>query len=431
MGLSKNTFDADVEKATHEHNTSEDWGLIMEICDKVGASSTNARECLQSIVKRLQSKDPHIVLQAVALLDSCVSNCGKPFQLEVASRDFDTEIKKLIAKWSSGPVGDKIRILIKKWADADFKADPQLDLMTSLYSRLKQEGVDFTTQPDPQPKVGRLADPDSVASQQEEEDMLKAIQLSLAEKKNGPSSSYSGGGGGLYPSFSGAINNNSGGAHSSNGPEPRKVKALYDFEAAEENELTFFTGEIIHVTDNSDANWWKGYNQRGEGLFPANFVTTNLVEAAGPEKKGVGFVESVEVKEIVEVTEIDEEKIDKVLLLMHEADPNSDFGDSEDMRALEEEVTRMGPLIDTELERVDRKHAQLTTLSSGLVEALNLYHGLMREPKPPPQQWYPPPPPQEYLYHPQGPPLPQHGPPHPHMFPPHPHPSFHPHNHQP
>lgn len=40
----------------------------------------------------------------------------------------------------------------------------------------------------------------------------------------------------------------------------------------------------------------------------------------------------------------------------------------------------MGPLIDAELERVDRKHAQLTQLSSDLVEALNLYHSLMREP---------------------------------------------------
>lgn len=41
----------------------------------------------------------------------------------------------------------------------------------------------------------------------------------------------------------------------------------------------------------------------------------------------------------------------------------------------------MGPLIDTELERVDRKHAQLTQLSANLVEALGLYHTLMREPQ--------------------------------------------------
>lgn len=40
----------------------------------------------------------------------------------------------------------------------------------------------------------------------------------------------------------------------------------------------------------------------------------------------------------------------------------------------------MGPLIDNELEKVDRKHAQLTQLSSNLVDAFNLYHTLMREP---------------------------------------------------
>lgn len=44
------------------------------------------------------------------------------------------------------------------------------------------------------------------------------------------------------------------------------------------------------------------------------------------------------------------------------------------------EVNHMGPLIDAELEKVDRKHAQLTQLSTDLVEALGLYHSLMREP---------------------------------------------------
>lgn len=62
----------------------------------------------------------------------------------------------------------------------------------------------------------------------------------------------------------------------------------------------------------------------------------------------------------------------------------------------------MGPLIDQELEQVDRKHAQLTQLSSDLVEALNLYHTLMREPANV-QHYHTMPKPVQYGYHPQSP----------------------------
>ena len=46
---------------------------------------------------------------------------------------------------------------------------------------------------------------------------------------------------------------------------------------------------------------------------------------------------------------------------------------------MEEHVNQMGPMIDAELEAVDRRHAQLTRLSTELVDALNLYHQLMHE----------------------------------------------------
>lgn len=107
--------------------------------------------------------------------------------------------------------------------------------------------------------------------------------------------------------------------------DARKVRALYDFEAAEDNELTFFSGEIIHVLDDSDPNWWTGYNDRGEGLFPSNFVTADLnAEVESKHFEAAKTVESNN-KEVVnsrtDIAEIDEAKIDRLLYLLHEANP--------------------------------------------------------------------------------------------------------------
>lgn len=391
MGLlgNSNSLVSDIEKATSETNTQEKWGLIMEVCDKVTNGAVNPKECLKTVVKRLNHSDPHVVMQAITLLDACVSNCGKQFHLEVASRDFETEFRKLLQK-SQPKVNTRLKLCLKKWAEAEFKSDPQLNLIPSLYGKLRAEGHDFSD-PSVTPKreVPLSKDPNVVSSQQEEEDIAKAIELSLKETKSSASSQSpkmaSGGGAAaassLYPSLL-----------SSSAPvvEPRKVRALYDFEAAEDNELTFHTGEIIMVLDDSDPNWWKGQNQRGEGLFPSNFVTADLNAepegAASKSKKNVQFSDEQTKKDdrdeekANQVVEIDEEKIDRLLHLLHEADPEDPSADTDEMLQLEQMVNQMGPLIDTELERVDRRHAQLTQLSSDLVEAINLYHTLMREP---------------------------------------------------
>lgn len=55
--------------------------------------------------------------------------------------------------------------------------------------------------------------------------------------------------------------------------EGMKAKALYDYQAADDTEITFDPGDIITHIDAIDEGWWQGLGPDGTyGLFPANYV---------------------------------------------------------------------------------------------------------------------------------------------------------------
>lgn len=182
------------------------------------------------------------------LLDACVNNSGKRFHLEICSREFENEVRRLLTKGLHVKVGEKVLQLVKKWADMkEFKDDPQLSLIPSLYRQLKKEGYNFSIG-DSINKIQKLpTDPNVVSSNEEEEDIAKAIAESLRVTSGHgtdtntlnyvPKSTNSS----VYPSFDSEITNGK--------RDLYQVRALYDFEAAEDNELTFKTGEVIVVLD--------------------------------------------------------------------------------------------------------------------------------------------------------------------------------------
>ncbi|EAT47803.1 AAEL001104-PA [Aedes aegypti] len=52
-----------------------------------------------------------------------------------------------------------------------------------------------------------------------------------------------------------------------------KARALYDYQAADESEISFDPGDIITHIDQIDEGWWQGLAPDGTyGLFPANYV---------------------------------------------------------------------------------------------------------------------------------------------------------------
>lgn len=390
----QNQFDKLVEKATDENSVTEDWQSILECCDYINAQQTRPIDCLRSILRRMVHNHPNVSIQAVILIDACVSNCGKKFHLEVASREFITEARKLIEK-GHPKVVERFRLMIKRWADEEFKSDAELTIIPTFYHQLLKEGHDFT---DPT-KPNLPKDPNVVISDQEEEDIIKALELSLKEIKGQPKSSNSKSNSNtssntastvnIYPDIKESLsidNNNRAtvtSSSTSNNPSQRdsfKVRALYDFEAAEDNELTFKAGELIVVTDDRDENWWSGNNHRGEGLFPANFVTRDLnapVETTHSSSKSVQFSDQVKVKYLEEdVTEIDENKIDRLLHLIHEADPTGVQPDSDELLMLEDQCSFMNKLIYKELERSDRIQVALNTANRQLTETLREYLSL-------------------------------------------------------
>lgn len=137
------------------------------------------------------------------------------------------------------------------------------------------------------------------------------------------------------------------------------------------------------------------------------------IMVARETSKRVQFNEQVVVATLEETAsseaeiEIDEAKIDRMLHALHEADPTGERNDPEELKVLEgncgfcpllqtilsfgngnskilnsfviDQCGAMGPLIDAELEKLDRRHAHLTKLGSHLIESLDMYRSLMRE----------------------------------------------------
>ena len=104
---------------------------------------------------------------------------------------------------------------------------------------------------------------------------------------------------------------------------------------------------MFHISPLSDPNWWKGSNWRGEGLFPANFVTTDLNAKAEEEEEeesdgGAGASVEAAAAAAAEVLTIDEEKINKTLAMLQNADPTGEIEkDPADLVTFEEQCHKV------------------------------------------------------------------------------------------
>ncbi|KAJ2877267.1 ESCRT-0 subunit protein hse1, partial [Coemansia asiatica] len=299
------------ERTTSEMQPSENWELIIEVCDRVGADNEKARQCFEVINERMLHRNANVILYTMTLVDSLLENCGQNVKQEVASRAFTTTLTRVL---NDKTVHEKVksRILgsIQKWA-FDFRQDPTLSLMEETYSKLRAQRFIFPSPqiPDKIPKQSELD------KQKEEDDLQLALALSLSSTNDHNSranyqspaairneitrkqtiaaaNANAAASGGAAPASTaggvarrttramgsapiGGLSTSSTDASVSGQAKRRvQVRALYDFTPTEAGELGFFKNDVIEVLDQKYRDWWKGELRGKSGIFPANFVQT-------------------------------------------------------------------------------------------------------------------------------------------------------------
>ncbi|KAJ3476481.1 hypothetical protein NLI96_g11129 [Meripilus lineatus] len=216
-GGQANPYDDIVSKTTDENLTSENWELIMNLCDKVlDEGETGARNVIQAILKRLAHRNPNVQLYTLTLAESLSKNCGIEVHREIASKAFTQGLERIVTDRNSH---DKVRkrtlALVAEWT-SDFEKDETLGIMEECFENLKRKGYKFEApQEAPPPEV------DDDVRRREEEELQRVLEMSMHDK----------GGRGDWSQYSLASQQNR--ASSSSGPSGSTAQATSPPAAAE------------------------------------------------------------------------------------------------------------------------------------------------------------------------------------------------------
>ncbi|KAL4241141.1 TOM1-like protein 2 [Mactra antiquata] len=136
-----------IEKATDGTQPSENWGLYMEVCDRINETDEGPKDAVKAFRKRLNQnmgKNHTAVLYTLTCLESCVKNCGRRFHIQVANKDFLNDMVKVIGPKYDPPqaLQEKVLSMIQTWADA-FRGSPDLKDVEKIYQDLKAKGIEF------------------------------------------------------------------------------------------------------------------------------------------------------------------------------------------------------------------------------------------------------------------------------------------------
>ncbi|KAL1306271.1 hypothetical protein AAFC00_004359 [Neodothiora populina] len=378
-----NPFDDAVVKATDENLTSENWALILDVCDRVTASPQGPSSVIAALIKRLAHRNANVQLYTLELANALSQNCGPPLHRELASRSFTDALLRLANDRNTHQmVKAKVMERMGEWTDM-FGKDPDLGIMEQAFDKLRA-GHPGLAPPSKPVKKGMSADD----RRKEEDELQMALALSLKDKgSDAPASTTS-------PAASGGAASTDAQPASGQHQQPSgttaatvsRVKALYDFTPSEPGELAFRTGDIIAVLESVYKDWWKGSLRGQTGIFPLNYVE-KLQDPTAEEMERDAAMEGEVFSQIRNV-----EKLLSLLSVRQDGmgGGSRDSGTEEEITELYNQTLAIRPKLIELIGKYSQKKDDFTQLNEKFIKARRDYEALLESSMSAPQYAMPP-----------------------------------------
>ncbi|KAJ7579176.1 hypothetical protein C8J56DRAFT_796695 [Mycena floridula] len=413
-GGATNAYDEIVTKTTDENLTSENWELILNLCDKVQDEGPDgAHNVIAAILRRMAHRNPNVQLYALSLAEALSKNCTIDLHREIASRAFTQGLEKIITDRTTH---DKVRQralgLVAMWT-AEFENDSTLGVMEDCYNNLQAKNYKFETPQEPLPPAV-----DDERRRQEEEELQRVLEMSMKDKGGrwngyggssdpagaGPSGSSreaaSGSSRDPAPSSSYGQTRYQAGYVPARTPSPKpyqpsqpshatpaspvspvndlstnnivtRVRALHTFEPTEPGELGFEKGDVIKVVDRGYKDWWRGQLKGRTGIFPVNYVE------ALPEPTAAELAKEAEAEAAVFAQAVN---VEKLLNMLRALDPAKDnLADDEEIQDLYRSSMALRPKIVKLIDKYSQKRADLVSMNETFVRARTIFDRMMEE----------------------------------------------------
>ncbi|KAJ6477376.1 hypothetical protein C8R47DRAFT_924579, partial [Mycena vitilis] len=418
-GASNNPYDEIVVKTTDETLTSENWELILNLCDKVqDEGAPGAHGVVAALLKRLTHRNPNVQLYALSLAEALGKNCGIELHRELASRAWTAGLERVITDRNTH---DKVRTralgLVAMWT-AEFADDSTLGIMGECYEGLKAKNYKYTRPDTPPPPAE-----DDAIRRREEEELQRVLEMSVRDRggrgyasafdsapnantstssTSAAATSSTGAGGGSAVGGSSAAYGAGAGAGASGGyaggyvpqqqarertPSPveptpahptvdgaivTRVRALHPFTPTEAGELGFEKGDIIKVVDRGYRDWWRGQLRGRTGIFPVNYVEplpepTPAELAAEATQEAAVFAQAV--------------NVERLLNMLRALDPSKgdNLADDEEIQELYRSCMALRPKIVKLIDKYSQKRADLVSMNETFVRARTIFDRMMED----------------------------------------------------